>query len=329
MNDHHNWAVVLAGGNGTRLQTLTTDPDGVAVPKQFWSLNGGPTLLQLALERARRVVPPDHTYVVLDARHQTWWGTEQASITSGHVIVQPCNRGTAIGVLLAVLTVLTRDADARVVFLPADHFVARERVLAKALRRGIARDIGGTGRMVLLGIESEEPDPDLGYIVPGWPVTDGLFTVLRFLEKPSRAVAEHLIARGGLWNSFIFAANAASLHNLIARHYPLEVAAMTRVVNAIRAGGVPRAELVALYDRLLPCDFSGDVLTRATERLLVRRVPSCGWSDLGTPQRVLAALRVAPRRASAPLTRYPTRSLLAAVTARLPEWREHAAQVNL
>ena len=118
MNCTHTWVVVLAAGDGTRLKALTTDPDGVAVPKQFWSLSGGPSLLELALERARRVVSPERICVVIGARHQAWWNSLQASVANENVFVEPRNRGTAIGVLLAVLTIVARDARASFSYRP-------------------------------------------------------------------------------------------------------------------------------------------------------------------------------------------------------------------
>lgn len=324
----NTWVVVLAGGDGTRLKTLTTDAEGVTVPKQFWSLHGGPSLLQLALERARRLVPPERICVVIGARHQPWWEQQQASLADANVIVEPSNRGTAIGVLRAVLTIMSRDIDARIVFLPADQYVAQEVVLADALRHAIVEGAAGGRRLVLLGIEPSEPDPQLDYIIPGWPVHEGLFTVRRFIEKPVRAVAVRLLAQGGLWNSFIWVADGGPLRNLIARKYPLIVAALSLAVLATR-GAAPRCdEIRRLYDRLQSIDFSRDVLSDASECLLVRRVPTCGWSDLGTLPRVFAALRVTPQRAPGPLAGISTRSLLDAVTARESEWREEATHIE-
>ena len=204
-------------------------------------------------------------------------------------------------------------------------YVAQEAVLAGALRRAMTEVAACAQRMILIGIDPEEPDPELGYIVPGWPVHDGgLFTVRRFIEKPPRVAAERLLAQGGVWNSFIWVAHGRALRDLIAFKYPDVVAAL---LCATRAAGMPSVELTALYERLQPLDFSRDVLSDVTERLLVRRVPSCGWSDLGTPRRVLAALRVAPRRVRAQLTKRFTRSLLDAA-ARLPEWHEEIGYLD-
>jgi mannose-1-phosphate guanylyltransferase len=67
------WAIVLAGGEGSRLHSLTTDNSGNTVPKQFCSLRGGQSLLNEALQRAASIVEPDHICVIVAAQHRRWW----------------------------------------------------------------------------------------------------------------------------------------------------------------------------------------------------------------------------------------------------------------
>ena len=123
------WAVVLAAGDGNRLRSLTTDSQGNSTPKQFCSLNGGPSLLQLALRRVARVAPSSRITTIVAAQHETWWRGELDFAPVSNVVVQPSNRGTAVGALLPLLRILARDPGANVVFLPSDHFVADEPTL--------------------------------------------------------------------------------------------------------------------------------------------------------------------------------------------------------
>jgi mannose-1-phosphate guanylyltransferase len=239
MQGTHTWAVVLAGGDGTRLKTLTTDEAGITVPKQFWSLYGGHSLLQLALARAQRQATSARTCVAVSAPHQAWWQPEVATLPDDNVFVEPSNRGTGIGVISAVLNVLARDAEASIAFLPADHYIEQESILTRALQQAIAETIVRPRRMMLLGIEPAEPDPDLGYIMPGWRVRHGFFTVHRFIEKPSRSTAERLIAQGGVWNSFIWVANGQRLLALMALKFPQVVAALSSAIEQSRAGCLP------------------------------------------------------------------------------------------
>ncbi|HEY1872897.1 MAG TPA: sugar phosphate nucleotidyltransferase, partial [Steroidobacteraceae bacterium] len=128
------WAVVLAAGDGTRLASLTQDADGYAVPKQFCSLDGGGALVQEALQRARQIAPIDQVSVIVARQHSHYWRQVLCDEPARNIIVQPHNRGTAHGILLSVLSILERDPLARIMFLPADHFVLDERSMELALR---------------------------------------------------------------------------------------------------------------------------------------------------------------------------------------------------
>src|ERR1017187_1893683 len=108
------WAIVLAAGDGTRLSTLTTDDRGDAVPKQFCSLNGGPSLLQEAMQRARRIVPLERVRTIVARQHERHWQHMLWSLPARNVIVQPRNCGTANRVLLGLLRILERDPLARI-----------------------------------------------------------------------------------------------------------------------------------------------------------------------------------------------------------------------
>ncbi|HEY0940883.1 MAG TPA: sugar phosphate nucleotidyltransferase [Steroidobacter sp.] len=129
----HQWALVLAAGDGSRLRALTTQPCGTPVPKQYCSLNGGPTLLEDAMARARAQVAPERVCAIVAQQHHRWWSALDALATlpQANLIVQPRNRGTAIGILYSLLHILSQDAQAQVLLLPSDHYVADEVVLQR------------------------------------------------------------------------------------------------------------------------------------------------------------------------------------------------------
>jgi mannose-1-phosphate guanylyltransferase len=287
----HAWALVLAAGEGTRLSAITRDPTGTPVPKQYCSLDGGPTLLLETLRRGQAFAGRDRLAVVVGAQHERWWRDALWAVPASNVVVQPENRGTAIGILLSVLSIAARDPDARIVFLPADHHVRDEYRLAVSLRRAASSPLAA-GELILLGMQPEEPDPELGYIVPASGVASGGESrVARFVEKPSQAVAAELVAGGALWNSFIIAADAAGVIGLMRERHPW----LVDTLETARMRGP--AALDELYRHLPAIDFSRDVLQGAESRLRLLSVPPCGWSDLGTPRRVSSCLeRVPPVR---------------------------------
>jgi mannose-1-phosphate guanylyltransferase len=286
-----HWAIVLAAGDGTRLAALTTDGGGAVVPKQFCSLNGGLSLLQRALERAQRIVPRERVCVIVARQHQNHWSRDLCSLPAQNVIVQPRNCGTANGVLLGLLHVLERDPFARIVFLPADHYVHDEPLLAEYVRAAAKPLTRSPDSTTLVGIEPDNVDPELGYIVPGDPVDDGTRCVTQFVEKPSDVAARALIAGGALWNSFIFWANATTLLTLIRGRLPEIVANMRSALLRHRPGEKSTRAIDELYERLPVIDFSRAVLQGAEPALRVSTAPACGWTDLGTPQRVIQALQ--------------------------------------
>jgi mannose-1-phosphate guanylyltransferase len=285
------WAVVLAAGDGRRLATLTTDARGESVPKQFCSLNGGDPLILETVARARSVAPPDHICTVLAAQHRRHWRRLPLSRACGRLIVQPENRGTAHGILLAVLSVLAIDPLAHIVFLPADHYVRDEAALGASLQ-SLANIIAHHPEQIaMLGIAPEQADPELGYILPGLGLADGSHTVARFFEKPEMSVARELIDAGALWNSFIFGASGLTLLALLSRALGDTVEAMGAALARDSYAGVRGRSLANLYAALPPVDFSRAVMQGAEALLRVVPTSACGWSDLGTPERVAATLR--------------------------------------
>src|SRR5579863_10548764 len=94
------WVIVLAGGEGRRLDSVTTAPNGISTPKQYCSLDGGPTLLQLGLQRALAVAPRERIVPIVTEGHRRWWEPAFFGLRRSTVVVQPSNRGTGLGVLL-------------------------------------------------------------------------------------------------------------------------------------------------------------------------------------------------------------------------------------
>ncbi len=287
------WAIVLAGGEGSRLHCLTTTTLGVAIPKQFCSLQGGRSLLHDALKRAEPVASRERICAAVSQRHRQWWGPGLSALPNANIIVQPRNCGTANGILLPLLYIMTRDPDARVFVLPSDHHVRDEQALAASLRSAAEELLTRRDHILLLGILPEEVDPELGYIVPGR--LDGAVSMVhRFVEQPDPALARALVNDGALWNAFIVAARARALLRLFVQRFPQVVIDMQRVVAQNQFTPGLSAAALDLYRGLPDIDFSRQILQGAEPMLRVSRVPRCGWSDLGTPKRLAETLRTLP-----------------------------------
>jgi len=283
------WAILLAGGDGTRFRPLAERAGHPEIPKQFWSLDGKTSLLRLALRRAARLAPYGQTLAVLAAQHARWWQRDLADLPAGNLIVQPGNRGTAAGILLPLLVVLDRDPEAVVVLLPSDHFVEGEEALGRALRSATAAVQRGLGRIVLLGVRQEEADSGYGWILSARGAQPPLAEVERFVEKPDAETARGLHRQGNLVNTFIVVGAAQEFLALFRTHLPALLDSFCGVPLAA-AQAPTLASLTALYASTSPIDFSRQVLEPGAARCSVLRVPDCGWTDLGTPERFAQCL---------------------------------------
>ena len=295
---NNTWALVLAAGEGSRLRSLTTTDNGVAVPKQFCSLHGGPSLLQEALHRAEAVAPRSRICAVVAAQHRHWWEGPLWSLPASNIVVQPENRGTAIGILLPLLHIAARDPEARVVLLPSDHHVHDEATLARSLRQAAVQAARRPDEIFLLGVEPEEADSELGYIVPERSDLRGTFYVSQFVEKPSYTLARQLLAQGAMWNVFIMAGSVRAFLRLFERRFPEIVMDMRGVIRHALQMTDDDVATLDLYERLPSLDFSRHVLEAQESYLRMLPVPQCGWSDLGTPKRVAETLSRIPQAAA-------------------------------
>ncbi len=284
----HTWALILAAGDGARIAAYTQDASGRAVPKQYCSFGGPVSLLRRAIDRAERMVAGDRVAIVVADQHRPWWEEELAASPAADVVIQPENKGTAIGLLLGVTHVLRRDPSARFIVFPSDHFVADEDTLHGALVDAVETMRLDDRRIVLLGMVVDELDPEYGWIVCGRPSATGVREVFSFREKPDRDTAALLRKRGALVNGFMLVGTGAALVGLLDQ-------TIGDVLRAFRTPGLSEdgreQALRDLYPRLPSRDFSRDVLEPQTPQLSVVTVPPCGWTDVGTPARLMMFLR--------------------------------------
>ncbi|MBK8977265.1 MAG: hypothetical protein IPM29_15240 [Planctomycetes bacterium] len=283
----HDWAIVLAAGDGTRLRAITVDEQGRAVPKQYCSLCDGPSLLEEAIFRARAVARPDRVLTIVAAEHCAFWQHSVDEATRANLVVQPANRGTAAGLLLPVLEILDRDPHARISIFPSDHHVQDESVLLDAIDVALRTIHVQPNAIAMLGMTPDAPESEYGWIVPAGS-SRSVARIREFVEKPPVATATRLMGRGGLWNTFMMVATARGLVDVVAEQLPALVSAMSKCFEV--QGAERRHRLERLYADLPTHDFSRDVLEGATPHLRVVRVPNCGWTDLGTPRRVAECL---------------------------------------
>ncbi len=285
--DDTPWVIILAGGEGTRIRPFTTISSGVAVPKQFCRVRDERTMLAVTIDRALRLTPPGRVVVAVVDAHREWWAPELAHIPARNVLTQPESRGTAVAILAALTEIQARHPLARVVVMPSDFEVEDEEVLSRVIRSALLTSTGLGGQVVLLGVKPSHVDCEYGLIVPDSSRLGPSRGVREFVEKPPFGLAERLTERGALWNSMIFACEANALCQRIVEMLPSPARTVLQNISAARD---VHAALQAIYRALPELDFCRHVLQRHTRRLRVVEVPPCGWTDLGTPVRLMSWL---------------------------------------
>lgn len=290
----HEWAVILAGGDGTRLKSLTRHIAGDERPKQFCSVLGHGTLLEETQSRAALELAPARTLYVVNRAHENFYQQTLSNQAAENLVVQPSNRGTAPAILYSLLRIAARDPKAVVAFFPSDHYISDNFKFMAQIRSALDTARQRRDLVVLLGLEPESPEIEYGWIEPGRPIRGQakLFDVRRFWEKPNKMLAQVLQLRGCLWNSFVMVASVQALLEIIESAIP----DLYRFFASIAPHFGSEAESAAIdeiYARLSEVNFSHRVLVLKPERLAVLKVTGVRWNDLGEPKRVMASLDMA------------------------------------
>lgn len=280
------WAVLLAGGDGIRLRDLTRKIVGDDRPKQFCPIVGAESLLRQTRARLDPIVSGDRQVFVLSTAHERYYNKELEDAKDSLVIAQPLNRGTAVGIIVALVRVMRADPDAVVGVFPCDHYYSDDESFRSMVRSAVAGAEEFPGSLVIVGAEAEHAETEYGWIEPGLLLAHSrptpLYRVNRFWEKPALPQAQALFQSGCLWNTFVTIGSAATFLELLCSEVPNAVLSVTGAL----AGG----DLAPAYARLPSVDFSRDILAPQAKRLLVVRDSNSGWADLGSPKRVLRLL---------------------------------------
>lgn len=286
-------AVIMAGGEGSRLKSLTRAIAGDERPKQFCPILNDRTLLDGTRDRVALKIKPENTFFSLTQKHESFYEHALWNVPEASRIVQPENKGTAPAILYSLMRLAKISPESTVAFFPSDHYFSDNEAFMETIETAYrAVDINPRS-VVLLGIEAAKAETSYGWIEPVESLFGGLSrsvsTVKRFWEKPSHRTARNLMKQGCLWNSFVMVGKVEAFLNMFRKHLP----GLHRMFDASRPALGKAAEpsvIRSIYTRINDANFSSDVLEKASEELLVLRVGNVGWSDWGEPHRVMGTL---------------------------------------
>jgi mannose-1-phosphate guanylyltransferase len=247
-------------------------------------------MLRHTRDRIRSLVPTQRIITIVNRTHLGYAQKELINQPPATILIQPCGRGTANGMLLPLLHIASQDPQALVGVFPSDHFVLDERTLMRYVERAFDVVKGQASSIALLAVSPSEAEPEYGWIEKGDAVYNlqGLpvHRVRRFWEKPDRPAAEELYRSGCLWNTSILVGRVGAFLSLFQEIIPEAFAVLHDIVRL--PNPVEKGKLLSLiYPDLPSLDFSAGILERCADRLCVVEMSQTGWSDWGNESRVL------------------------------------------
>jgi mannose-1-phosphate guanylyltransferase len=259
------WAVVLAGGSGSRFWPLSTP----STPKQLLPLAGPQSTAEQTIARLRDLIPKERVLVVTGAALAPRLA-DVLGLAPANLLVEPRAASTGPALVWGTFEARHRDPEAEILSLHADWAIREESAFRHTAAQALATAVQHH-RLVTVGILPSRPDTSLGYIVPGNPLDDVARTVTRFTEKPDAATALDLMASGALWNSGLFAWSADVLLAEVRRH-TIEIAPHLPLLE--------RGDVRGFFHAVTPVSIDVGVLERSKA---VAVVPGrFTWDDIGT-----------------------------------------------
>jgi mannose-1-phosphate guanylyltransferase len=290
--------LVLAGGEGKRLQPFIKSLGKGTLPKQYVNFIGRRSMLEHSVQRAERLIAPELVLTVITESHLRYPEVRQqcSGRPKDTVIVQPENKETGPGLILPLIHLYKRYPESLVLVLPSDHFIGEEDQLMVHARMACLAVKRDPSRLILLGVKPDRDEPEYGYLLPNkkrLAIGPDMSEISWFIEKPDPKSARRLTRAGGLWNTMIMVFKTKTMLHWVSRLAPRLYQQFQQVYEAIGTPG--ESEVVRnIYQRLKPMNFSKEFLEPMVRNypssLVVLQVRDLLWSDWGTANRIMDVL---------------------------------------
>lgn len=269
----HFYAVVMAGGSGTRFWPLSRK----SRPKQTLPLLGGNSMVRQTVERLFPLFEAKDVFVVTAREHGEAVRNDLPLLPPENVIEEPTGRDTAAAVGLAATFLQWRDPEAAFAVLPADHYIGDVQKFHVGLKA--AREAARSGALVTFGIKPRHPATGYGYLNRG--SRDGYaYRVRRFYEKPKPAAAQTFFESGDyFWNSGMFVWEAWAILGAIERFLPALARSLNEIGGSLGTSRLP-ITLAREYSRVARISIDFGVMEKAERVLMVEA--DFDWDDVGS-----------------------------------------------
>lgn len=279
MNREDNYAVIMAGGVGSRFWPMSIE----SRPKQFLDVLGiGKTLIQMTYERLSRLAPEENIYVVTNESYVDLVKSQLPSLTAQQILTEPERKNTAPCITYAAAKIYAQNKHANLVVAPSDHLIMKEEKFVEIVDKAIAQS-AKHDRLLTLGIKPNRPDTGYGYIQfhqDGDTLGGQVYKVKQFTEKPNREMAEIFLKSGDYyWNSGIFVWRAKTVLEAIQKFKPELYGHFCDRFEIYNTPG----ETEYVHDAFRNCeDISIDFAVMENAKNVDVILADFDWSDLGT-----------------------------------------------
>lgn len=281
--DHIYYAMIMAGGGGTRLWPLSRQ----SKPKQALRLSGQDSLFQLSVARLQPLFDPAHIYVVTNEAQAQLLGPQAPSLPSDNYLIEPSPRGTAAVVGLAATRLQSEGSECVIACVTADHYIRNVEKFQGLLES--AYQLAQAGHLVTLGISPDRPDTGYGYIHRGQLIDkeagNPAYRVLSFTEKPDLETAKQYLGSGEYyWNSGMFVWRADRILAEIEKQLP-DLYAVLRAIGDAVGTDQEHAVLEAQWATLdnITVDYG---IMEGAQDVVVLEADQLGWLDIGSWSRL-------------------------------------------
>jgi mannose-1-phosphate guanylyltransferase/mannose-6-phosphate isomerase len=267
--------LIMCGGAGTRLWPASRE----GRPKQFLRLFGARSTFQ---DTVLRVSDPSlfgRPIVITNAAYRFMVLEQLNEIgLEADILLEPARRDSGPAIAAGAAFALTRDAEAVVLALAADHVVRDPAAFVEACRKALS--VANAGRIVTFGVLPERPATEYGYIKPGDVIAGDVRKVATFVEKPDPATATRYVADGYLWNcgNFMFRAQM-----LLDEYRSVDPDSVSALVEAVNSAGQDLGFItlpLESFGKAKPISIDYAVMEKTTQAAVIP--VACGWSDVGS-----------------------------------------------
>jgi mannose-1-phosphate guanylyltransferase len=274
------YAVIMAGGVGSRFWPRSKK----AMPKQLLKIFDNETMIQATVRRLKPIVTNEKIFVVTNQIQAEEIKRQLNEVPENNIIVEPFGRNTAACIGLASILIKAIDPDAITIVLPADHIIKEEEVFINTLKNAAKFAYESDG-LVTIGISPTRPETGYGYIqIDERKVSDNIYKVLTFAEKPNYATALRFLESGDfLWNSGMFIWKVQTILSEIKNLMPDLYENLNEIEKHIGKKTYQEA-LVRNYGMMKKISIDYGVMEKSSRVYLTKGF--FGWSDVGSWEEV-------------------------------------------